>query len=115
MASCRGPNCPRKPVADGFCLRHYKRDRTGRPLEDPLIARLGTPDGFGRFGYLDGDDVLLCHECGRWYAGLGAHVYGAHGMTADEYRSAHGLARGAALSGAAVRAKMSAVSIAQLG
>jgi hypothetical protein len=115
QALCAGPGCDRKPVAAGLCMRHYKRNRAGRPLEDPLVARLGTPDGFGRFGYLDGDDELLCHECGCWYAGLGAHANGAHGLTADQYRTAHGLARGTALAGAAMRAKLSANSVARLG
>lgn len=54
--------------------------------------RPGDKDGYGRYGYVDETaDRLLCHECGKHYKSLGAHVYGAHGMAADEYRAAHGI------------------------
>jgi len=112
---CAGPGCDRAPRAKGLCQRHYKRTQAGLPLEDPLIARLGTTDGFGRFGYLDGGDKLLCHECGRRFAGLGQHVASTHGMTADEYRVAHGLAMSSALAGSAARASMSAAKVAAIG
>lgn len=112
---CGGLDCDRDAVAGGLCLMHYKRKWRGRPLADPLIARLGEPDGHGRFGYLDGDDRLLCHECGRSYVGLAAHVAGAHEMSADEYRAAHGLARGTTLLGAEARERMSANASSRLG
>lgn len=52
----------------------------------------GDKDGYGRYGHIDETaDGLLCHECGRRYKSLGAHANGAHGMTADEYRAAHGI------------------------
>lgn len=52
----------------------------------------GDRDGFGQHGILgqDDDGRLLCHECGRWYRGLGSHIR-RHGLTADGYRTAHGL------------------------
>lgn len=54
--------------------------------------RPGDPDGHGRYGYADEyADGLLCHECGECYRSLGVHAYTAHGMTADEYRSVHGI------------------------
>ena len=56
--------------------------------------RVGDRDGFGRFGVVDETaDGLLCHECGRRFIHLGLHVYKAHGVTANEYRVAHGLRR----------------------
>lgn len=56
--------------------------------------RVGDEDGHGRYGVLDEDaEGLLCHECGRRFTHLGLHVYKAHGMTAREYRAAHGLGR----------------------
>ena len=52
----------------------------------------GDPSGHGRYGYLDGDDKrVMCHECGKYYVSLGAHIGRAHGLSADEYRKAHGL------------------------
>lgn len=54
--------------------------------------KLGDQDGYGRYGYLDGDDERIrCHECGGMFRSLGAHVSLAHNMSADEYREAHGL------------------------
>ena len=59
------------------------------------MMRVGTPDGYGRFAVLDTDDGgrLMCHECGKCYDQLATHVRLAHGVTADEYRRAHGLGR----------------------
>lgn len=55
---------------------------------------VGEEDGHGRYGVLDeDDDGLLCHDCGKRFAHLGLHVYKAHGLTAKEYRAAHGLGR----------------------
>ncbi|WP_256843027.1 MucR family transcriptional regulator [Ornithinimicrobium cryptoxanthini] len=59
-----------------------------------MSSEVGDPDGFGVFGVLNEDtDGLLCHDCGHRFTHLGLHAYKAHGMTADEYRKAHGLAR----------------------
>lgn len=55
---------------------------------------MGDRDGYGRFGIVDETaDGLLCHECGRRFTHLGLHAFKAHEISADEYRSAHGLAR----------------------
>lgn len=52
----------------------------------------GDKDGYGRYGHLDTENgKVLCHECGGTFASVGAHIGRAHGMTADEYRRAHGL------------------------
>ena len=54
--------------------------------------RVGDRDGFGRYGLVDEtDDGLLCHECGGCFRHLGLHAFRAHGLTADEFRVAHGL------------------------
>lgn len=56
---------------------------------------VGDRDGFGRYGVVDEDDAgLLCHECGRRFAHLGLHAWRSHGMSAVDYRQAHGLSRG---------------------
>ena len=90
---CSVASCDRAQVARGLCLLHYKRQRTGKPLEGPA-TRVGDPDGYGTYGVLDrGDDGVLCHECGEWYRSLGAHSRLVHGMTAAEYRAAHGRPR----------------------
>ena len=87
--ACAAPGCDRPAVARGLCMRHYKRARAGRPLTDPPV---GSPDGHGRYGILDTDGQrCLCHECGRWYRRLGAHVERAHGRSARDYKRAHGL------------------------
>lgn len=58
------------------------------------LARVGDRDGFGRFGMIEESvDGLLCHECGARFVHLGLHAFRAHGVTADEYRAAHGLSR----------------------
>ncbi|EGT5595531.1 hypothetical protein B7O34_13575 [Corynebacterium striatum] len=58
----------------------------------------GDKDGHGRYGYLDGDDErIICHECGGLYRALAPHLIKAHGMTAAEYKQAHGLPRGMGL------------------
>jgi hypothetical protein len=49
--------------------------------------------GFGVHGcvaYRPETDQLLCNECGGWYADLSHHVK-LHGITARQYRIAHGL------------------------
>ena len=78
--------------------------------------QVGDKDGHGRYGYLDGDDErIICHECGKSYKSLAAHIQLAHEMRADDYREAHGLPRGTALVSPAVSRKMSAHSTARLG
>lgn len=77
---------------------------------------VGGPDGHGRYGILDDDgDRALCHDCGGWYASIAAHARAAHGITAADYREAHGLGRRTSLSGPTLRAARSARARAQIG
>ncbi len=79
-----------------------QRAATHQILGQAIIGRsvssmgmdVGAPDGFGRFAVVDEQTGgLLCHECGRRFAHLGLHVYKAHEISANEYRTAHGLGR----------------------
>lgn len=115
VPGCAAPGCERAAVAKGLCMRHYKRQWQGKPLVDDRPA-VGSPSGFGRYGiFEDAGDVALCHECGRWVAGVGTHAVGAHGLRAAEYRERHGLPRGLGLVSTAVREAMSARSRARVG
>ena len=97
--------CRKRPsVARSLCRRCYSRARSDRPPLDGELERYGQADGHGQYGILDDDgEGVLCHECGRRYRSLGAHVLRAHGITAVQYRVAHGLARGRGLTTAALR------------
>lgn len=76
----------------------------------------GDRSGFGRYGYLDGDDeCVLCHECGSTYVSLGAHVSLAHGMSADEYRLVHGLPQRVALASPRLTRSMSESARSRIG
>ncbi|WP_329492512.1 MucR family transcriptional regulator (plasmid) [Kitasatospora sp. NBC_01246] len=97
-------------------MRCYKRARAGRPPVDKELDRYAQPDGHGQYGILDDDgQTVLCHECGRRYRSLGAHVFRAHGTTADEYKAAHGLARSRGLASSALREALAARSAQQVG
>lgn len=100
LGECAMPGCRAAVVAGGLCLVHYSQQR----------PTYGAPDGYGRYGMLDRDDEgrLLCHECGRWWQQLATHVRGAHGVTAAEYRKAHGLSTRTRLVGTVVQGKLSA-------
>ncbi|MFK0297236.1 MucR family transcriptional regulator [Streptomyces sp. NPDC090442] len=103
-------------MAKGLCMRCYKRARAGRPLDDTELDRYGQPDGHGLYGVLDDDGTsVLCHECGRRYRSLGPHVSGAHGMTAAEYKAAHGLARSRSLAATTLRESLSQQASARVG
>lgn len=58
---------------------------------------------------------MLCHECGRRYRSLGAHVSGAHGMSAAEYKAVHGLSRSRSLAATALRETFSQHASARVG
>ena len=76
----------------------------------------GDKDGYGRYGYVDETaDGLLCHECGKHYKSIGAHANGAHGMTADEYRAAHGIPQRIPLVTKAISQDMSKRSSERVG
>lgn len=103
---CAAPGCERDAVSHGLCLRHYKAAR-GKHAGEPA-PRVGQPVGAGVYGRLseDADGRLICHECGKAYLSLAAHVYLVHGMTADEYREAYELPRTAKLTASSVRERI---------
>lgn len=79
----------------------------------PDMGRLGEPAGFGRCGVLDqGPDGLRCHLRSAWHGHLGLHVWRAQGMTAAQYREAHGLLRGWGLVAEDLRQAMAATAAA---
>ena len=78
--------------------------------------QVGDPDGHGRYGIIDGDGKrILCHECGRTYKSLAAHAQMAHQMTAEDYRSAHGIPKRIPLVSPEVSAAKSEKSKSQVG
>lgn len=91
MNLCSIPGCGGIVAAKNLCMRHYKRLRRGQGLDTRTV---GEPDGFGTYGVMARDEhAALCHECGGWFASVGAHLGPAHAMTAVEYRRRHGLMR----------------------
>ena len=105
-AQCSAPGCDRDAVSHGVCLKHYKRAR-GKYANE-AAPRIGQPVGAGVYGRLteDAEGRLICHECGNAYLSLAAHVFLAHGMTADEYRETYELPRTAKLSAPSVRERI---------
>lgn len=103
---CAAPGCDRDAVSHGLCLRHYKAARSKHAGDPP--PRVGKPVGAGVYGRIDEDAEgrLICHECGGAYLSLAAHVFLAHGMTADEYRETYELPRSTKLAAAGVRERI---------
>ena len=108
---CSVAGCERVAVAKGWCTRHYKRQRAGLPLE-PGVPAVGSPSGHGAYEVLNDDGTTVaCRECGRRFASVGAHLAGGHGgMSAKEYRRAHGLRQGDALVSGGVSQALSAAA-----
>lgn len=106
-AQCSALGCDREAISHGLCLRHYKAARSKHANEP--APRTGQPVGAGVYGRLteDAEGRLICHECGKAYLSLAAHVFLAHGMTADEYRETYELPRTAKLSAPSVRERIS--------
>ena len=76
----------------------------------------GDRSGFGRYGYIDGDDEqVMCHECGKMCASVAAHANLAHGMSANEYRQAHGLPQRVALVAPKMSRRMSKSAKSRVG
>ena len=102
-APCSAPGCDRDAVSHGLCLRHYKAAR-GKHAGEPA-PRVGQPVGAGVYGRVDEDAEgrLICHECGKAFLSLAAHVHLAHGMTAAEYRETYELPRTTKLVAASLR------------
>lgn len=105
-ALCAAPGCERDAVSHGLCLRHYKAARGKHAGES--APRVGQPVGAGVYGRIseDAEGRLICHECGRAYLNLAAHVALAHGMSADEYRETYELPRSTKLAAASVRERI---------
>ena len=105
-APCTAPGCDRDAVSHGLCLRHYKASRS-KHADEPA-PRIGQPVGAGVYGRIaeDAEGRLICHECGKAYLCLAAHVFLAHGLTADEYREVYELPRSTKLSAASVRERI---------
>ena len=103
---CAVPGCDRDAVSHGLCLRHYKAARGKHAGE--AAPRVGQPVGAGVYGRVDetADGRLVCHECGRGYLNLAAHVALAHGMNADEYRETYELPRSTKLAAASMRERI---------
>lgn len=55
---------------------------------------------------------IQCLECGRWYRALSAHLWLAHGIRPDDYRSRHGLRVHNPLAAKDVLARLSEASTA---
>lgn len=106
-ATCSTPGCDREAISHGLCLRHYKAVRSKHAGEP--APRVGQPVGAGVYGRLseDAEGRLICHECGKAYLSLAAHVYLAHGMTAAEYRETFELPRSTKLAASGVRERIS--------
>jgi hypothetical protein len=104
---CAAPGCKRDAVSHGLCLRHYKAARGKHAGE--TAPRVGQPVGAGVYGRVDEDAEgrLICHECGKAFLSLAAHVYLAHGMTAAEYRESYELPRSTKLAAVRVRERIS--------
>lgn len=103
---CAVSGCDRGAVARGLCLRHYKAAR-GKHAGEPA-PRVGQSVGAGVYGRIseDAEGRLICHECGRAYLNLAAHVALAHGMSADEYRETYELPRTVKLAAASMRERI---------
>nr|DAR87310.1 MAG TPA: ROS/MUCR transcriptional regulator protein [Caudoviricetes sp.] len=104
---CSTPGCDRDAISHGLCLRHYKAARSKHAAEP--APRIGQPVGAGVYGRITEDEEgrLICHECGKAYLSLAAHVYLAHGMTAAEYRETYELPRTTKLAAPSVRERIS--------
>lgn len=77
---------------------------------------VGRASGHGLFGAVSrGEDWVLCHECGKTFKTLGAHLRGAHDMSASEYRAKHGLASNDALMCDKMRRKIGEESTERIG
>ena len=104
---CSTPGCDRDAISHGLCLRHYKAARS-KHADEPA-PRIGQPVGAGVYGRIGEDEEgrLICHECGKAYLSLAAHVYLAHGMTAAEYRDTYEIPRTTKLAAPSVRERIS--------
>ena len=76
-----------------------------RSEKEPFV-----PSGVSFLGATEYDkerDLLRCHECGKWYKGIGNHVVDAHKMNLSDYKSRHGLRQSSSLLCMAARKAIS--------
>lgn len=77
--------------------------------------KLGDADGHGRYGLLEEvPGGLVCHLCGYAFPNLGLHAWRGHGVTADQYRAAHGLQRRRGLVSTELAARIRAAAVARM-
>jgi len=91
--------------------RDYHETHRGRPAPEPQPGRGDLPPA----GMLIDDDDggrVQCHACGRFFGSLVTHVR-MHGLDADRYKEAYGLARTASLLSPATAAKQRAAALAR--
>ena len=77
----------------------YRAKKAVALLVNGGSAQRGLPEPYargqkvyGEIGVLDDDgQSVVCHVCGKAYAGLAYHVWQTHGMSADDYRKEFGL------------------------
>jgi predicted transcriptional regulator len=67
-----------------------------RPAPQPAPQRDGSLPPRGILAVDDDGSRVQCHECGRWFGGLPAHIR-THGLDADRYKERYDLARGLSL------------------
>lgn len=71
-----------------------------RPLFKAVEPFMHDPSGNGYVGvimYDDKEDKMQCHECGKYYSALFAHISAAHKEPPDRYRIRHELPMGIGL------------------
>lgn len=94
LTACAIEGCERVRKGRLLCALHAARIRAGRPLIADHEAVGQRPSGFGLYGVVIADEQsILCHECGRAFRMITAGHLRTHGLTPEEYRLRHGLAR----------------------
>lgn len=85
---CKGHPCDNcKTCQSGRCCR--------KDNPDYKLPGLGEWDGpiYGELGVLNDDgEKVECHACGKWFVGLGTHIWKVHDITEEEYKATFGLA-----------------------
>ena len=72
-----------------------------RAEKEPFVA--SGESLLGALEYNQETDQTKCHECGKWFSGLGWHVTKSHDMTLPEYKISHGLRGSSAVCGLRIR------------
>lgn len=106
---CSVEGCTRDAWAHNMCLMHYKR---ARGAHADVTTNAGKPVGAGVYGRIeeDSEGKLICHECGKSYHSLAAHINRAHAMSADEYRERYEIPRTFALLSSSLKERQREMS-----